>query len=151
MNEETGGLNLKKNVSRRSIWMRLVFMIVMAIAYGVAEAVAFAVVAFQFLSSLFTGQPNARLADFGRNLARYFQEITLFMTFATEEKPFPFGPWPDERHAETPAENAPAASEHEPEQAGDAHGKEEAAEPKKRPARRSAAKPKPRTSRKTGS
>jgi hypothetical protein len=61
----------------------------LAVAYGVAEFVTFAVVAFQFFCSLFTGKPNGRLMRFGRNLARYFQQITVFMTFTTEEKPFP--------------------------------------------------------------
>ena len=96
--------NIKENVSRRSIWLRLVFMIVLGVAYSVAELITFAVVVFQFLASLFAGQPNDRLARFGRNLARYFQQITVFMTFATEEKPFPFAPWPDEPHEGAPVE-----------------------------------------------
>ncbi len=94
----------KENVTRRSIWLRLVFMIVMGVAYGVAEFVTFVVIVFQFLTSLFTGKPNDRLNRFGCNLARYFQQITVYLTFATEEKPFPFAPWPDEPHEEAPVE-----------------------------------------------
>ena len=93
--------DIKRNITRCSIWLRLVFMIVLCMAYGVAEFVTFAVVVFQFLASLFTGKPNDQLARFGRNLARYFQQITVYMTFATEEKPFPFTPWPDEPYEET--------------------------------------------------
>ncbi len=92
--------DIKENVTRRSIWLRLVFMIVMGVAYGVAEIVASVVIVFQFLTSLFTGKPNDRMNRFGRNLARYFQQITVYMTFATEEKPFPFASWPDEPHEE---------------------------------------------------
>ncbi len=62
--------DIKENVTRRSIWLRLVFIIVLIVAFNVAELITFAVVAFQFLSSLFTGQPNDRLNRFGRNLAR---------------------------------------------------------------------------------
>ena len=72
--------DIKKNVTRRSIWLRLVFMIVLSVAFNVAEFITFAVVAFQFLASLFTGQPNDQLTRFGRNLARYLQQITVFMT-----------------------------------------------------------------------
>jgi len=79
-------------------------MIVLGIAFNVAEFITFVVVAFQFLASLFTGQPNDRLTRFGRNLARYLQQVTVYMTFATEEKPFPFTPWPDELHEEAPVE-----------------------------------------------
>ncbi len=94
--------NIKENVKRRSIWLRLVYMIVLSVAFNVAELVTFAVVAFQFLASLFSGQPNDRLASFGRNLARYLQQITVYITFATEDKPFPFAPWPDEPHQNAP-------------------------------------------------
>ncbi|MDH3669243.1 MAG: DUF4389 domain-containing protein [Paracoccaceae bacterium] len=96
--------HLKDNIVRRSIWLRLVFMIVMGVAYSVAEIVTLAVVVFQFLGSLISGKPNDRLARFGRNLARYFQQITVYMTFTTEEKPFPFAPWPDEPHEEAAAD-----------------------------------------------
>ncbi len=93
-------VDIKENATRRSIWLRLIFMIVMGVAYSVAEIVTLVVIVFQFLTSLFTGKPNDRLNRFGRNLARYFQQITVYMTFATEEKPFPFAPWPDEPHEE---------------------------------------------------
>jgi hypothetical protein len=112
--------NIKDNVTRSSIWLRLFFMIVLCIAYGVAELVTSAVVVFQFLASLFTGKPNDRMAHFGRNLARYFQQIMVYMTFATEEKPFPFAPWPDEPHEEAPVEEDDNRLNGDPENTGDA-------------------------------
>lgn len=88
--------NIKENITRRSIWLRLLFMIILSMAFSLAELVSFAVIAFQFIASLFTGETNDQLSRFGRNLARYLQQITVYMTFASEEKPFPFTPWPDE-------------------------------------------------------
>ena len=123
--------DIKENVNRRSIWLRLVFMIVMGVAYSVAEFVTLVVVVFQFLTSLFTGKPNDRLNRFGRNLARYFQQITVYMTFATEEKPFPFTPWPDEPHEETPMEEDSNQLNDKSENAGDAAENDEAGEAKK--------------------
>ncbi len=96
--------DIKKNLTRRSIWLRLVFMIVLSVAFNVAEFITFVVVVFQFFASLFAGQPNDQLTRFGRNVARYLQQITVYLTFATEEKPFPFTPWPDEPHQEAPVE-----------------------------------------------
>ena len=90
----------KANITRRSIWLRLIFMIILAVAFNVAEFVILVVSAFQFLASLFTGEPNDRLVRFGRNMARYIQQIIAYMTFATEEKPFPFSAWPEESHSE---------------------------------------------------
>ncbi len=96
--------DIKENVTRRSIWLRLGFMIILSVAFSLAEVVASAVIVFQFLASLFTGRTNDQLTRLGRNLARYLQQITVYMTFATEEKPFPFSPWPDEPHQEAPVE-----------------------------------------------
>ena len=87
---------LKDNITRPSIWMRLISMIILAIAFNIAEIVIFAVVVFQFLISLFTQEPNGQLVRFGNNLAVYLRQIVAFLTFATEEKPFPFSSWPDE-------------------------------------------------------
>ncbi len=123
--------DIKEHVTRRSIWLRLVFMIVLSVAFNVAEVIIFAVVAFQFLASLFTGQPNDRLARFGRNLARYLQQITVYLTFTTEEKPFPFTPWPDEPHEETPVEEGSNQLNDKSGNAGDTTENNEAGEAKK--------------------
>ncbi len=123
--------DIKKHVTRRSIWLRLVFMIVLSVAFNVAEVIIFAVVAFQFLASLFTGQPNDRLAGFGRNLARYLQQITVYLTFTTEEKPFPFAPWPDEPHEESPVDEDSNQLNDKSENAGEANQHDEASEAKK--------------------
>ncbi len=146
----SGGI--KENVTRRSVWLRLVFMIVLSVAFNVAELITFAVVAFQFLSSLFTGQPNDRLTRFGRNLARYLQQIIVYMTFATEEKPFPFTPWPDEPHEETRVEEHSDQLNDKPENAGDVADNDEAGEAKKkRTTRRPPTTKKTLKSRKTNS
>ena len=123
--------DIRENVTRRGIWLRLVFMIVFSVAYSVAELVTLAVVVFQFLASLFAGKPNDRLTRFGRNLARYFQQITVYMTFATEEKPFPFTPWPDEPHEETAVEEDSNQLNDKSENARDAAENDEAGEAKK--------------------
>jgi len=123
--------DLKENVTRRSIWLRLVFMIVLSVAFNVAEILTFAVVVFQFLASLFTGQPNDRLARFGRNLARYLQQITVYLTFATEDTPFPFAPWPDEPHEEAPVNEDSDQLNDDLENAGDTTENDEAGEAKK--------------------
>ncbi len=123
--------DIKEHVTRRSIWLRLVFMIVLSVAFNVAEVIIFAVVAFQFLASLFTGQPNDRLAGFGRNLARYLRQITVYLTFTTEEKPFPFTPWPDEPHEESPVDEDSNQLNDKSENAGEANQHDEASEAKK--------------------
>jgi hypothetical protein len=84
---------LKRNLTSSGIWLRGLQMVVMAIVYGVSEVVLTAVVILQFLIRLVTGETNANLLAFGRQLSAFAYNIFLFLTFNTEDKPFPFQDW----------------------------------------------------------
>ena len=88
----------KTNLTRGSTWIRLIHIIVLVIAFNIAELVIGAVVFFQFLSKLLTGKVNAHLKAFGAEIGVYLSCIVRFLTFETEDKPFPYAPW-----AATPA------------------------------------------------
>lgn len=85
---------IKRNVRQRSTWIRLVYMLILAMAWTIAEIVFIAVVVLQFLMMLFTGKTVDNLAVFGRNLAEYMAQIVRYQTFVTEELAFPFTAWP---------------------------------------------------------
>jgi hypothetical protein len=86
---------LEANIRSRSTWLRLLFMIVMGIAFAVARFVTTVVVIVQFVHVLFTGNVNERLRFFGQSLAAYIYEIVSYLTFNTEVRPFPFDKdWP---------------------------------------------------------
>ena len=86
---------LAKNLKSKSIWMRLLFMLVMTFLYSVSRIVGGVVVAVQFFWVLFTGEANQKLQEFGKSLATYTNQIILYLTFNTEERPFPFDlDWP---------------------------------------------------------
>jgi hypothetical protein len=78
----------------RNIWMRGLFMLLLILAYHITWTVMFIVTVIQFVVMLLAGKPNDRLVAFGRSLGRYLQQIVNFLTFATEEMPFPFNDWP---------------------------------------------------------
>jgi hypothetical protein len=90
------GIEFKKNVGFRPTWIRGLFILLFAAIYGVAEVVVTAVVAFQFFYTLVTGGSNRQLRDFGQNLSTFIYQILLFLTYNSEDKPYPFGPWPDQ-------------------------------------------------------
>jgi hypothetical protein len=69
-------------------------MLLFAVAYGVAELLLLVTAVFQFLYLLVTGKTVERLLIFGENLSRYFYQIIRYLTFNTEERPFPFSDWP---------------------------------------------------------
>ena len=88
--------DLKDNVSSTSTWGRALFMILFGIIYSVAEIVLVSVVLFQFCFVLFTGSANVRLLAFGKEISEFIYAVFLYLTYNSEERPFPFAPWPSE-------------------------------------------------------
>jgi len=88
---------LEKNISSRSTWVRLIFMIIFVFLYAISRIVASVVVLIQFFNVLITGATNEQLKTLGHSLAIYSFEVTNYLTFNTEKKPFPFdAAWPTE-------------------------------------------------------
>jgi hypothetical protein len=79
---------------KRNIWIRGLFMVLMAFAYHLSGTLLFIVAILQFAMTLLNNAPNARLLSFGRSLGRYIQQIVYFLTFSSEDIPFPFNDWP---------------------------------------------------------
>ncbi len=113
MQEQPTADELKANVQNTNVWVRLFFMALFAILYWGAEVVLIIVVLFQFLSVLLTGEKNDRVLAFGAQLSSYAYQIFRFLTFNSEEKPFPLGDWPsdDELLAVTAPATKTAAEE----------------------------------------
>jgi hypothetical protein len=53
------------------------------------------VAVFQFFATLVSGKANQKLQSFSESLAEYFKQITLFISYIDENKPWPFSPWPE--------------------------------------------------------
>jgi hypothetical protein len=79
---------------KRSIWLRGVLMILMAIAFHISGTLLALGAIIQFVLALLTKTPNARLVAFGQSLGLYLSQIADFVSFGTEEVPFPFNAWP---------------------------------------------------------
>lgn len=80
--------------NKRNIWMRALFMLLMAFLLHLSGTVLFVVTVIQFLIVLLNETPNARLVSFGLSLGNYLRQIVDFLIFATEDIPFPFSEWP---------------------------------------------------------
>ena len=85
----------KARLTNLATWKRGLFMLVFALISGVAKLLVSLVAIFQFFTVLFKGQPNDAVLPFGQNLSTYTYQITLFLTFKTDEMPFPFLDFPD--------------------------------------------------------
>lgn len=86
---------LKQRLTASNTWIRGLYIVIFTVIFSITEVLLAAVVVFQFLATLFTGETNARLRAFGSSLAAFIYQIVTFVTFNSDAKPFPFGPWPE--------------------------------------------------------
>ena len=82
---------------KRSIWLRGLLMILMAIAVQISGTLLAIGAIIQFVLALLGDTPNARLVVFSQSLGLYLNQVASFVSFATEEVPFPFSAWPSGR------------------------------------------------------
>jgi hypothetical protein len=103
LNEE-----LKENVQNSSVWKRLLFMLLFGFLYSIAEVVLIAVIVFQFLTVLLTGNKNDRLLDLGGQISVYIYQALRYLTYNSEQRPYPFSDWPTGQEEEAaPEKTAP--------------------------------------------
>ncbi len=85
---------VKLDLTRRETLIRLLFVILFALIYSVAEIVVVVVVIVQFGFALIIGERNEKLLVFAESLSRYIYQILRFVTFNADDRPFPFADWP---------------------------------------------------------
>lgn len=76
------------------IWTRGIIMLLFIFAFGVAQTVLYALAVIQFLWMLIKGERNVFIADLGASLGLWLADTSRFLTGDTDEKPFPWKPWP---------------------------------------------------------
>ena len=79
--------------SRKPIWLRGLWMLVMAVLAGFALTVLHVVTLLQFILMLTDGgKPNPQIAAFGGSLAGWLAKAARFQTGSSEDKPWPWSP-----------------------------------------------------------
>lgn len=86
--------DLKHNLKNQSTWKRGLYMLLFSIFSRIAEVVLFAVIVFQFILKLLTGDTNDRLRKLGQSTSTYVYQVFQFLNFNSEYHPYPFGAWP---------------------------------------------------------
>ena len=75
-------------------WMRVLFVVLFWIIFAITRFVIAAVAIGQCGFLIFTGKPNESLMQLGDSLSRYVNEILRFVTFNSDQRPFPFNEFP---------------------------------------------------------
>ncbi len=99
---------LKENVSDKNTWLRLLFMILFAVVLALSDLLLGAIVILQFGFVLFSRRPNDELLDFGAQLARFRYHVVRYLTYNTEDRPWPWVTWPDGHSTGSHAATGPA-------------------------------------------
>ncbi len=75
-------------------WKRLLPMILFFMVFNVTEFLLYATAVIQYLIKLFTGDTNQRLLEFARDLGHYIRQVVNYLTWVSDDMPYPFSPWP---------------------------------------------------------
>jgi len=69
-------------------------MLLFGLLLVAARLIISIVVVVQFLFVLFAGSDNDNLRNLGQGLGKWVYQTLMFLTFNSQEKPFPFDEWP---------------------------------------------------------
>jgi hypothetical protein len=86
--EEFETLQREKGVSRA------LFTILYLIIGRVIAMVIFVIAITQFIYLWVSGEPNDKILEFSERLAEYSKQLVVYVSFNTDEKPWPVGDWP---------------------------------------------------------
>lgn len=84
---------LNDNLKKISTWKRIFFMLIFSVIVGLVRILLWAVILLQVASALITGSANSNILDLGAKLSAYLYHILLFLTYNTDQLPFPFVDW----------------------------------------------------------
>ena len=84
---------INENLKKIETWKRIILMLIYALIDSMVKLILWLVVFLQLGSVLLTGSTNPNVLELGRGLSTYHYHILLFLTFSTEQLPFPFSSW----------------------------------------------------------
>ncbi len=79
------------------LWQRLLYMAGFWFLGNIAFSLSILLGAVQLIVVFLSGGKNEELLSFSRRLIAYVFECLSFITFDCDDKPFPFGAFPDAR------------------------------------------------------
>ena len=87
-------MTVSEHAKNVDTWIRGLFIVVFAVIFYVTCTVLWVLVIFQFLMKVLTGNLNDNLMNFSGGLTSFASQILRYITFQSEERPWPFSPWP---------------------------------------------------------
>ena len=92
-NQLSGDAQDEAEVAAESLWMRLLFLILIGAMISLAQTVLYALTIIQFIILLTNRRrPNVQIAWFGQSLGGWLAKAARYQTAAGDEKPWPWTP-----------------------------------------------------------
>jgi len=87
--------NIIVNLKQGSAWVRVILMIAFAVVlYVIIPAIVLVLMLTQTLFVFITGDSNDNLRVLGTALSKYIFEVLQFLSYASDNRPFPFSAFP---------------------------------------------------------
>tara|TARA_B100000929_G_C15386955_1_gene379840 strand:+ start:121 stop:552 length:432 start_codon:yes stop_codon:yes gene_type:complete len=87
--------NIIGNLKQGSAWVRVILMIAFAVVlYVIMPAIVLVLMLTQTLFVFITGDSNDNLRVLGTALSKYIFEVLQFLSYASDNRPFPFSAFP---------------------------------------------------------
>ena len=83
------------NERQRAGIARALYTILFLIIIRLISTVLFVIAITQYIYSWLTGEPNEKILYFTQGLGEYSKQLVSYVGFNTDEKPWPFGEWPE--------------------------------------------------------
>ena len=74
--------------------IRIFYIVFYYFVFGLCHILLFLVAISQTVLNLFFEGPNLNLQQFSANLGVYVKQISEYVGYVSDEKPFPFSDWP---------------------------------------------------------
>lgn len=87
--------DIVENLREPSAWIRVLFMVGFALVlHLIVGPIIIVLMIVQALFKLITSETNFNLRRFGKALGQWVYEVIQFLTYNSQEKPFPFSDFP---------------------------------------------------------
>jgi len=89
-----------EQTSKQKVKSRLISMLVLAVSVSVTSSVLFVLIIGQTLFGFFANENNESMKKLGKQLTDYIYNALQYLTFNSEERPFPYQAWNEEKQKE---------------------------------------------------
>ena len=86
---------LTENIKESSIWVNFFLKVIYLIFLNFIIPFLGFITLLQLLFSLGSKKPNDNLISFSKKISIYIYQIINFITYSSDERPWPFNPFPD--------------------------------------------------------